>query len=68
MWSAFIFSLYMGWRSVRRERKKQGVAVKWQCPVAIIKKVKAALTNNKRVPCAAWLQIQVSRHLKAEGF
>ena len=32
--------------------KKQGVAVDWQCPVAIIKKVKAVPTNNKRVPYA----------------
>ena len=50
----FTFISFTGWRNVRTRTniKKQGVAVNWQCPVAIIKKVKAVLTNNKRVPYA----------------
>ena len=54
MRSAFTFSSCTGWMSVwtRTNNRKQGVAVDWQCPVAIIKKVKAVPTNNKRVPYA----------------
>ena len=66
MRNAFIFSSCMGWGSVRMRtnNRKQGIAVEWQCPVAIIKKVRAVLTSNKRVPYAALPQIQVSPYLK----
>ena len=50
------------------EYQKQGVAVDWQCPVAIIKKVKAVLTNNKRVPYAVQPRLPVFPCLIAEDF
>ena len=51
---------------MRTNNRKQGIAVEWQCPVAIIKKVRAVLTNNKHVPYAALPRIQVSTYLKVE--